>query len=172
MDKKILFILILLIPLVSSTCSSGQININEASLGQLDELWGIGPAKAQAIIDERPFTSVEELIRAKGIGEKTLAQIISQGLACVGVAEKESNDEPKDIPKNISEEAVEEETQPVPLEENINLTPIILGNLNSKDIKIDNSNKNQKKDYTVYGLVGFFILILTLIKIRRKNGLI
>ncbi|MDQ6423322.1 helix-hairpin-helix domain-containing protein [Paenibacillus sp. LHD-117] len=62
-----------------SADADGLIDINRASALQLDGLKGIGPAKAQAIVDDReengPFASVEELLRVKGIGEKLLASI-------------------------------------------------------------------------------------------------
>lgn len=53
------------------------VNINTASADQLSAaLQGVGPAKAQAIIDYRtqygPFKSVEELAEVKGIGSATL----------------------------------------------------------------------------------------------------
>jgi len=63
--------------------AANKININTATLEQLDELTGIGPKYAQAIIDGRPFSSVDDLLRVKGIGEKTLQKIKSQGWACV-----------------------------------------------------------------------------------------
>ncbi|MBM4463019.1 MAG: ComEA family DNA-binding protein [Chloroflexi bacterium] len=57
-------------------------NINTASAAQLELLKGIGPVKAQAIINYRNehgfFRSVDELLNVPGIGPKTLAAIRDQ----------------------------------------------------------------------------------------------
>jgi len=38
------------------------VNINTASVQELDSLWGIGAVRAQAIISNRPFGSIDELM--------------------------------------------------------------------------------------------------------------
>ena len=57
----------------------GHVNINTATLAELDALPGVGPAIAQAIIDEReangPFFYPEDLMDAKGVGKSKFAAI-------------------------------------------------------------------------------------------------
>ena len=49
-----------------------MVNINRASVTELDALPGVGPSTAQAIVDYRttngPFGSPEDLLNVKGIG--------------------------------------------------------------------------------------------------------
>ena len=66
--------------------SSGRIDINHASLSQLVDLPGIGPALAQRIVQYRdangPFRSVEDLQRVRGIGGAKVARL--RGLVTAG----------------------------------------------------------------------------------------
>lgn len=56
--------------------SVGQgVDINAGSLAELETLPGIGPSKAQAIVENRPYAAVEDLERVPGIGAKTIEQL-------------------------------------------------------------------------------------------------
>jgi competence protein ComEA len=62
-----------------STRTLGQkINLNTATLEELQELPGIGPVKAQAIIDGRPFSTIEDVMKVKGIKEGTFDKMKDQ----------------------------------------------------------------------------------------------
>ena len=55
-----------------------RININTASQDDLERLFGIGPVKAQAIIEYRkeiPFKTVDDIMKVKGIKEGEFAKI-------------------------------------------------------------------------------------------------
>lgn len=66
---------------VDSEYNSNCVNINSATIDELDTLPGIGPVTAQNIIDARPFSSIEQLLDVTGIGESKYNQI--KDLVCI-----------------------------------------------------------------------------------------
>jgi competence protein ComEA len=61
----------------SGSAVPGIVDLNNASLSDLDSLPGVGPSTAQAIIDYRvangPYASVDDLLNVRGIGPSKLA---------------------------------------------------------------------------------------------------
>jgi competence protein ComEA len=54
---------------------AGPIDVNRATEQELQQLPGIGPTLARRIITARPFRTVDELRRVRGIGVKTLDRL-------------------------------------------------------------------------------------------------
>lgn len=44
-----------------SSSHVGKVSINTASISELDNLWGVGEARAGQIVDNRPYSSIDEL---------------------------------------------------------------------------------------------------------------
>jgi len=76
---------------------AGKVNLNTATVAQLEELPGIGPALAARIVEHRQkngaFKSVEDVMAVKGIGEKNFAKL--QGYLSVGAPAPATRETPK-----------------------------------------------------------------------------
>jgi len=69
-------------PAKTQDTASAPVNLNTATLDQLQKLPGIGPATAKRILEYRQkngsFKKVEELMNVRGIGEKTFLRMKPQ----------------------------------------------------------------------------------------------
>lgn len=189
MDKKITLFVVLILSLnfILADCEEGQININNASAEELDEIYGVGNTTAQDIINSRPFNSLDDLLNVSGIGEFTLNKIKDQGLACVNSSssyhendsipddeenetvkeEKKFDNEEEIVIKIISSNLQNNTDKPIKLEASI----IELNTPNTKDIKTENNKEklSKKQNYLLLGLFTFTLLIVALISIKTLN---
>jgi competence ComEA-like helix-hairpin-helix protein len=197
MLKKEIFLFIFLILFslsISASCSESQINVNSASISELDKIYGIGPAKAQAIIDARPYETLDDLVNAYGIGEATLEKIKQEGLACVDgdkEEEVEENEESEETEKENDEEEINKENEEENIQEEENTeekieekkeekiaekekTPTVTAGvikLDSKDIKTKNNKEElDKNKFAKIGLGFIAILLLVLLILKNKKG--
>ena len=77
-----LLVAVLLLAAHRAAAEGAPVNINTASATELATLQGIGPAKAQAIVEHRDkngqFKTVDDLKLVRGIGDKMLEQLRPQ----------------------------------------------------------------------------------------------
>ncbi len=182
-----LCLIIFLLSGIYAQCDSNQVNINSASAEELDKIVNIGPARAEQIINLRPFESVNDLIKINGIGDATLSEIKQQGLACVDEEseeqeqedeeekEKESNEEEEDDEKDSDEEDSDEKEISRDISEgHTEINSIILNPLNAdaKTIKSEDNKENPGEGLAFYGIIAFcgvFGALLLLNKRKYKN---
>ena len=62
-------------PAATKLAPGEKVNINTAPKEDLDRLPGIGPVKAQAIIEARPFEKIEDIMKVKGIKQGEFGKI-------------------------------------------------------------------------------------------------
>ena len=112
--KKLLLVALALIML--SFNAFAAVNINTATKSELESLKGVGPSKAQAIIDYRtkngPFKSTDDLNNVPGFGDKTTAKLKSSvTVSGKTTAEPTLVDKTKKAAKDAKEDIVEKKDE-------------------------------------------------------------
>jgi len=69
------FAVAVVVLLVVRWAQSGPLDLNRASISKLETLPGIGPETAKAIVKGRPYQTIEDLGKIKGIGPATIEKL-------------------------------------------------------------------------------------------------
>lgn len=70
-------------PQTENLSNGDCVDINQASIEELQAITHIGEARAELLIQARPYNSVDDLSKINGIGPARLDDIKAQGVACV-----------------------------------------------------------------------------------------
>lgn len=94
MWKKLLASLLV----AATTLAMAAVDVNEATVADLDSIKGIGPGTSAKILEERKsarFKDWDDFIqRVSGIGEKRAARLSEEGLTVNGTAFKTGKEKP------------------------------------------------------------------------------
>jgi hypothetical protein len=126
---------------------SQLVDINRASLEELVAIRGIGPGLAQGIIDHRPYTDINDLVRVPGINQiklLTLMPFITDG------EEKTKKAAPKSIQQSETKQA-----EPVT-------------KLGHTETFVFLEDRNERQD-AILIVLGGFIFGLILLMLRRSS---
>jgi len=114
-----------------------EVEINSANKEELQVLTGIGETYAKRIVEERPFCTLDELLKVSGIGEATLESILEQSIAYVdppsACKEEEKDGEEKEEEENGEDEEKEDEEEEDEEEEKIKVE---INSANKEDLEL------------------------------------
>jgi len=66
---------VVVVPAVGGAGHVARVSLNSGTLGELETLPGVGPATARRIVEHRPYSRVNDLLRVPGIGPKKLEKL-------------------------------------------------------------------------------------------------
>jgi hypothetical protein len=123
------------------------VNVNRASLEELVAIRGIGPGLAQCIIDGRPYTDINDLVRVPGINQIKLLAL----MPFITIGEKKAKKAaPKSIPQPETQHAV----------------PV--SKLGHTETFVFLEDRNERQD-AILIILGGFIFGLILLMLRRSS---
>jgi len=127
-----------------SDSKTASVDINRASLDELVSIKGIGPGLGQGIIDNRPYESLDDLVRVPGINDNKLASL----KPFLGIGEAK----PKRTPSRQTDPG-----KPEPI-----------ARLGDTEAFVFFENRNERQDALLI-IFGGFILGLIILMLRRSN---
>jgi hypothetical protein len=171
-EVVILLAFVLSAAFISASCSGEQVDINSASLEELDKIVHVGHATAQRIINLRPFESLEELDKVPYISIGYIEEIKTQGLACIG--DEKSKDEDEEETSGESESLIEQQAikgdsggeEEKDAREKPELEPI---KLTAKSIKSEGNKENLKGSLALSGIIAFCIIFGAFFLFRQRR---
>ncbi|MBW6465473.1 MAG: helix-hairpin-helix domain-containing protein [Brevefilum sp.] len=123
------------------------VNVNRASLEELVAIRGIGPGLAQGIIDDRPYTDINDLVRVPGINQIKLLSL----MPFITIGEKKTKKAaPKAIPQPETQHA-----EPV-------------SKLGHTETFVFLEDRNERQD-AILIILGGFVFGLILLMLRRSS---
>jgi hypothetical protein len=123
------------------------VDMNHASLEELVAIRGIGPALAQGIIDNRPYTSINDLVQVPGINQIKLLAL----MPFITIGEKKTK-------KAAAKTMPQPETKPA----------ATVSKMGQTETFVFLEDRNERQD-AILIVLGGFLFGLILLMLRRSS---